>query len=119
MGQLNFFDISENYKALSKYGDSLEKLNKNIEREMFREPIEKAFKKERKSNAGRPHFDYIMMFKVLILQNLYDYRIFRWNFRFGIVLHSGDFWDWILKTQYPTKKDMAVQGEIDTEKHNK
>ena len=81
MGQLSFFDVSNNYKALSKCGDPLEKLNKNIEWEMFRKPIEKAFKKERKSNAGRPHFDYIMMFKVLILQNLYNLSDFQMEFQ--------------------------------------
>ena len=28
--------------------------------------------KERKSNAGRPGFDYVLMFKILVLQSLYN-----------------------------------------------
>ena len=79
MGQLSFFDISDNYQSLSKCGDPLEKLNQNIEWEIFKGLIEKVFQKERKSNAGRPPFDYIMMFKILILQSLYNLSDFHYE----------------------------------------
>ena len=81
MGQLSFFDISDNYQFLSKCGDPLEKLDKNIKWKIFKGLIEKAFQKERKSNAGRPPFDYIMMFKVLILQSLYNLSDFQMEFQ--------------------------------------
>ena len=81
MGQLSFFDISDNYQSLSKCGDPLEKLNQNIKWEIFKGIIEKVFQKERKSNAGRPPFDYIMMFKVLILQSLYNLSDFQMEFQ--------------------------------------
>ncbi|MBK8874299.1 MAG: transposase [Bacteroidetes bacterium] len=37
----------------------------------FVSTVEKAFDEERTSNAGRPSFDRLMMFKILILQELY------------------------------------------------
>jgi len=38
----------------------------------FKPVLSKAFRKERKSNAGRPPFDYVIMFKVLVLQTMYN-----------------------------------------------
>lgn len=49
----------------------MEKL-KIINFETFRPLIEKALKKERKSNAGRRPFNVTMMFKILILQRLFN-----------------------------------------------
>jgi len=40
--------------------------------EMFRSTLEKAMRKEPKGAGGRPPYDYVLMFKVLILQRLYN-----------------------------------------------
>ena len=69
--QFNLFAEETQLQRLSKLGDSLEKL-KIIDFETFRPILEKAFRKERKSNAGRPPFDVVMMFKILILQRLFN-----------------------------------------------
>lgn len=37
----------------------------------FRPVVGKVFRKERKSNAGRPPYDCILMFKILVLQTMY------------------------------------------------
>lgn len=71
MGQISFFDNENILAALSKQGDPLEKLNKSIKWNIFKPMLVRAFKKERRSNAGRPPFDYLIMFKVLVLQDLY------------------------------------------------
>jgi IS5 family transposase len=72
MGQLGFFDVAKKLQELSNLGDPLEKLTKAIDWERFKPVIAKAFRKERKSNAGRPPFDYLMMFKIMILQHMYN-----------------------------------------------
>jgi IS5 family transposase len=71
MKQKGFFDENDRLIELSKLGDPLEKLNKYIQWEVFRAPLTKAFTKEAKGPGGRPPFDYVMMFKILILQKLY------------------------------------------------
>jgi IS5 family transposase len=71
MKQRGFFDESDRLEELSKMGDPLEKLNKFIQWENFRATLTKAFEKEAKGPGGRPPFDYVMMFKILILQKLY------------------------------------------------
>lgn len=72
MGQPGFFDLDERYESLSKCGDPLEVLAKEIPWESFRYPIKKALKKPRKSGAGRKAFDPVMMFKIVVLQSLYN-----------------------------------------------
>jgi len=72
MKQKGFFDENDRLLELSKMGDPLEKLNKFIQWENFRGILGKAFMKEPKGPGGRPPFDYVMMFKVLILQKMYN-----------------------------------------------
>ena len=69
--QFSMFAEETQLERLSKLGDSLEKL-KIIDFELFRPRLEIAFRKERKSNAGRLPFDVVMMFKILILQRLFN-----------------------------------------------
>lgn len=68
----SFFDEEDRLKRLSEIGDPLEKLNKIIEWEMFRNVITKACRKEDAGKGGRPAFDVILMFKILVLKRLYN-----------------------------------------------
>jgi transposase, IS5 family len=70
--QRGFFDEYDRLALISKQGDPLEKLNQLIDWEMFRPLLRRAFKKEAKGPGGRPPYDYVQMFKVLILQRLYN-----------------------------------------------
>ena len=75
MGQLGFHDLDKRLDAISAKGDPLEALNGLIPFESFRAEIETVVRlapKERKSKAGRKPFDAVMMFKVLVLQTLYN-----------------------------------------------
>src|SRR5215469_591918 len=72
MKQKGFFDENDRLEELSKMGDPLEKLNKHVQWENNRKILTKVFKKQAKGPGGRPPFDYVMMFKILILQKLYN-----------------------------------------------
>ena len=72
MKQKGFFDEEDCLKKLSSLGDPMERLNEFINWEQFREILTKALKKEAQGPGGRPPFDYVMMFKILILQKLYN-----------------------------------------------
>jgi IS5 family transposase len=72
MKQKGFFDENDRLKELSKLGDPLEKLNRHINWEGLRVSLTEAIKKEAKGPGGRPPFDYVMMFKIIILQKLYN-----------------------------------------------
>lgn len=70
--QPGFFDLHDRHQQLEKLGDPLPKLAKAVDWEGFRRLLEKVHQKERKSNAGRKPFDVVLMFKVLVLQHLYN-----------------------------------------------
>ena len=70
--QIGFWDESLRLEKLSKLGDSLEKLNHAIDWELFRPSLTKVFKKQAKGAGGRPPYDYVMLFKVLVLQRIYN-----------------------------------------------
>jgi len=72
LSQPGFFDLSERYEQLSASGDPLIQLDQVIPWNNFRYTLDKAMKKERKSRAGRPPYDYVLMFKILVLQGLYN-----------------------------------------------
>jgi hypothetical protein len=75
VGQVGFYDLDSRLKALSAKGDPLEALEALVPFESFRADIEAVARlapEERKSNAGRKPFDAVMMFKILVLQTLYN-----------------------------------------------
>jgi len=67
-GQAGFFDFDERLKELSAKGDHLERLNAIVEFELFRPDLDKAVPRSDGSKGGRPPFDHVFMFKVLVLQ---------------------------------------------------
>jgi IS5 family transposase len=72
MKQKGFFDETDRLRELSALGDPLEKLNKHINWEGLRGILTKTLKKEAQGPGGRPPFDYVMMFKIIVLQKLYN-----------------------------------------------
>ncbi len=68
-----FFDEYEQLDKLSKLKDPLEKLTSKINFELFRESLNGIYKKtDAKSTAGAKPYDYVLMFKIIILQRLYN-----------------------------------------------
>src|SRR5450756_2796211 len=75
MGQFGFFDTNNRLEALSAEGDPLEAIDALVAWESFRETIEAVVltpAAAKKSNAGRKPIDAIVMFRMLILQSLYN-----------------------------------------------
>jgi IS5 family transposase len=67
------FDYEFQLEKINKHQPPLQKLDKIIDWQVFREPIEKALKNNnRKSNAGRKSYDKLLMFKIIILQRYYN-----------------------------------------------
>ena len=63
------FDEQRRLEKLSKKQDPLERLSSHIDFEFFRKPLQQFFdKQEDHSKGGRPAYDYVLIFKVLILQ---------------------------------------------------
>ena len=75
MGQFGFFDADKRLAAISAKGDPLEMIDRVVPFESFRAEIEAAVLTpvdEKKSSAGRKPIDVIVMFRMLVLQSLYN-----------------------------------------------
>ena len=72
MSQFGLFDLSDRLLALSRFGDPLERLVKVVDFEMFRPTLASGFHFSRDPHGGRPPYDAVLIFKVLILQSLYN-----------------------------------------------
>ncbi len=78
MGQLGLFDLEECREKLTQMGDPLIGLNERVNWEAFRPDLKRIHDKPRKSTAGAKPTDVVLMFKLLVLQqlnNLSDDRI--------------------------------------------
>ena len=75
MGQFSFFDADKRLAAISAKGDPLEMIDSVVPFESFRAEIEAVVltpANEKKSTAGRKPIDVIVMFRMLVLQSLYN-----------------------------------------------
>ena len=72
MKQIGLFDENNCLRKLSKLGDQLEKLDHVIEWRLFEEILNRVFAKEKKGAGGRPPYNYLLLFKTLILQRLFN-----------------------------------------------
>jgi hypothetical protein len=75
--QPGFFDIDDRLKRLSDLGDQLEAFRVAVDFETFRPELNAALSYSNGSQGGRPPFDPVMMFKILVIQaanNLSDER---------------------------------------------
>jgi transposase, IS5 family len=70
--QLSFFDLATRYQALSQHGDPLEALAVHVPWEAFRPTLEAVLHPSKREKGGRPPFDAVLMFKILVLQTLYN-----------------------------------------------
>jgi transposase, IS5 family len=75
--QPGFFDIDERLTRLSDLGDQLEGFRAAVDFELFRSDLDQALAYSDGVQGGRPPFDPVMMFKILVIQatnNLSDER---------------------------------------------
>ena len=67
-GQAGLFDVDERLKRLSELGDQLLAFTAAVDFEMFRPELTRALAYSDGSQGGRPPFDPVMMFKILVIQ---------------------------------------------------
>jgi IS5 family transposase len=121
MMQTSLFDWQTRFEQLDDGGDPLAKLRDMMDWELFRPDLEKARDKDRLSNAGRKPFDVVLMFKILILQSLYnlsdDQTEFQIRDRLSFMRFLGlSLGDTVpdAKTLWLFRETLAETGLIDT-----
>ncbi len=72
MKESGFFDLKFRFRDITKKGDPLQKLNNVINWEYFRGFFEQVIQRKDRSKGGRPAYDHILMFKILVVQSLFN-----------------------------------------------
>lgn len=72
MKQSGLFEREERKKKLLATRDFLHRINSFVDWEIFRKTLEKGLGRSKEKTAGRPPYDCILMFKILMLQALYN-----------------------------------------------
>lgn len=70
--QAGFFDLQERHELLERLGDPLPKIKRVVEWEAFRPVLERIRPEKDPRQGGRPPLDAVVMFKTLVLQQLYN-----------------------------------------------
>jgi IS5 family transposase len=71
-GQFGFFDLETQLDKIYQLNDFLPKLHSLIDWEIFRSILNKVREKEHRAPGGRPPFDVVLMFKILILKKIFN-----------------------------------------------
>src|SRR5919106_1376877 len=69
--QAGFWDVEERLRELSAQGDPLEKLAATVDFEMFRADLVAALGRRDPAKGGRPGFDAVLKFRMLVLQAMH------------------------------------------------
>lgn len=113
--QTGLLDWQIRFHQLDIGGDPLPKLKNMVDWERFRPELEAVRDRERKSNAGRRPFDVILMFKVLVLQSLYNLSDEKMEFQIRDRLSFMRFLDLSLGDAVPDEKTIWLFREQLTE----
>lgn len=115
MMQTGLLDWHIRFRQLDAGGDPLPKLKKLVDWERFRPELEAVRDRERKSNAGRKPFDVVLMFKVLVLQSLYNLSDEKIEFQIRDRISFMRFLDLSLGDAVPDEKTIWLFREQLTE----
>lgn len=69
--QPGFWDVEHRLQELSKHGDPLERLAATVDFELFRPTLRLALQRQSRGKGGRPPFDPVLKFKMLVLQSMH------------------------------------------------
>jgi transposase, IS5 family len=72
VGQRGFWDEQQRVARLQEKKPVLKRLSDSIPWESFRQLLDQGYVQERKSNAGRKRIDPLILFKMLVLQQLFN-----------------------------------------------
>ena len=99
-----FFDQDIRLAKLSKLGDPLERLSQGVDFEIFRCVLEDNLSLGHKGKGGRPPYDYVLMFKILILQRYYNLSDDQVEYQINDRMGSMRFLDLTIADDIPDSK---------------
>lgn len=112
------FDYQERLEKLLEKGFPLNRLNERINWEIFRRTLEETLISQTQDNVGgRPRYDVVMMFKILILQRYYSLSDDQAEFQINDRLSFQKFLGITLSDRVPDAKSLWLFREDLTRKN--
>ena len=111
MKEINLFAESDRLKQLEQLDDTLIRLDRSVAWEQFRSTIRGSIRKEDRGQGGRPSYDEIQMFKILVLQRLYNLSDDQTEYQIKDRLSFQRFLGLILSSRVPDAKMIWLYHE--------
>lgn len=111
MSAPGLFDVQMRLDLINDGGNPLVRLDACVDWEMFRSTLEIVRQKERKNQSGRKPFDVVLMFKILVLQSLYNLSDAQMEFQIKDRLSFMAFLGLDLKKRVPDEKTIWLFRE--------
>ncbi len=102
----NNFDEQKRLNRLTVLGDRLSRLNEIFNWEDLRPELQKVFPSKPDEHGGRPRYDFTLMFKILILQRLYNLSSEQTEYQISDHMSFMRFLDLDLKSPVPDAKNI-------------
>lgn len=119
--QFSFFNENERMEKLTKLGDPLEQLNGIVNWQMFVPVLDRAIPREKSDKGGRPPFDNLLMFKVLVIKRLYNLSHEQTEYQINDRISFMRFLGLVIGERIPDEKtiwlyeDMLSKSEVGKE----
>ena len=111
--QLSWLDEENRLERLSVLGDPLEKVIAAVDFMLFRPLLNAIFGKVKdESKGGRPPWDFLLMFKIMILQELYNIADEKMEFMINDRLSFQRFLGLTLRKKVPDAKAIWLYKDI-------
>ena len=112
MSQISFYDGSKRLERLSELGDSLEQLNTIVDWDIFRDVLDKAIPRQNKSQGGRPPFDNLLMFKILVIKRLFNLSLDQTEYQISDRISFMRFLGLGLESKVPDAKTIWLYEDM-------
>jgi len=106
--QFSFFDKPKRLAKISKLGDTLEQLNSIVNWNIFTPILDKAIQRKVNPKGGRPPFDTLLMFKILVIKRLYNLSLDQTEYQINDRITFMRFLDLDLGSTVPDAKTIWV-----------
>jgi hypothetical protein len=111
MSQPSFFDIEKQLDKIYGINDFLRRLNELIDWTIFLGLLNQTRSSNSGSKAGRPPFDVLLMFKILVLKNIYNLSDDQLELQIRDRLSFRDFLGISISDTVPDSKTIWLFGE--------
>jgi len=106
--QMSFFHEESRMERITQLGDPLEKLNAIVDWRVFQPVLNAAIPREKNPKGGRPPFDTLLMFKVLVIKRLNNLSLDQTEYQINVRLDFMRFLGLWLGDRIPDAKTIWV-----------